>query len=87
MSEKVGRNDPCPCGSGKKYKQCCIKHATTKKKIKAVVIKGGGVKPGEPRQMPDLLERTFGETIAKLKTQPAEKAPEPASEEENQGKS
>ena len=22
-SEKVGRNDPCPCGSGKKYKNCC----------------------------------------------------------------
>jgi SEC-C motif-containing protein len=22
---KVGRNDPCPCGSGKKYKQCCLK--------------------------------------------------------------
>ena len=21
--QKVGRNDPCPCGSGKKYKQCC----------------------------------------------------------------
>ncbi len=20
---KVGRNDPCPCGSGKKYKECC----------------------------------------------------------------
>jgi SEC-C motif-containing protein len=20
---KIGRNDPCPCGSGKKYKQCC----------------------------------------------------------------
>jgi len=20
--QKVGRNDPCPCGSGKKYKQC-----------------------------------------------------------------
>ena len=20
---KVGRNDPCPCGSGKKYKKCC----------------------------------------------------------------
>ncbi len=26
-SEKVGRNDPCPCGSGKKYKQCCGKNA------------------------------------------------------------
>ncbi len=22
-SAKIGRNDPCPCGSGKKYKQCC----------------------------------------------------------------
>jgi len=21
-SQKVGRNDPCPCGSGKKFKQC-----------------------------------------------------------------
>ncbi len=21
---KIGRNDPCPCGSGKKYKKCCI---------------------------------------------------------------
>ena len=24
-SDKIGRNDPCPCGSGKKYKQCCGK--------------------------------------------------------------
>ncbi|GFE58260.1 preprotein translocase subunit SecA [Geobacter sp. AOG1] len=24
-SQKVGRNEPCPCGSGKKYKQCCGK--------------------------------------------------------------
>ena len=23
----VGRNDPCPCGSGKKYKNCCGKNA------------------------------------------------------------
>jgi len=23
---KVGRNDHCPCGSGKKYKQCCGKN-------------------------------------------------------------
>lgn len=21
--KKIGRNDPCPCGSGKKYKKCC----------------------------------------------------------------
>ncbi|MCX7905265.1 MAG: SEC-C metal-binding domain-containing protein, partial [Elusimicrobiales bacterium] len=24
--KKVGRNDPCPCGSGKKYKKCCGKN-------------------------------------------------------------
>ncbi len=24
-STKIGRNDPCPCGSGKKYKKCCLK--------------------------------------------------------------
>ncbi|MDX1966032.1 MAG: SEC-C metal-binding domain-containing protein [Planctomycetaceae bacterium] len=23
---KVGRNDPCPCGSGKKFKKCCLQH-------------------------------------------------------------
>ena len=22
FGQKIGRNDPCPCGSGKKYKQC-----------------------------------------------------------------
>ena len=26
MNKKPGRNDPCPCGSGKKYKNCCLKH-------------------------------------------------------------
>jgi preprotein translocase subunit SecA len=25
--ERVGRNDPCPCGSGKKYKSCCGRNA------------------------------------------------------------
>lgn len=25
--EKIGRNDPCPCGSGKKYKKCCGRDA------------------------------------------------------------
>jgi uncharacterized protein YecA (UPF0149 family) len=24
-TRKVGRNDPCPCGSGKKYKKCCLR--------------------------------------------------------------
>jgi uncharacterized protein len=59
MSEKVGRNDPCPCGSGKKYKNCCFleeqkKSKTSslsgKRKFTAKLISGGGVKPQEPTQ-------------------------------------
>ena len=26
MFKNVGRNDPCPCGSGKKFKKCCGKN-------------------------------------------------------------
>ncbi len=25
LTTKIGRNEPCPCGSGKKYKQCCVR--------------------------------------------------------------
>jgi preprotein translocase subunit SecA len=25
---RIGRNDPCPCGSGKKYKQCCLRRSS-----------------------------------------------------------
>lgn len=27
--EKIGRNDPCPCGSGLKYKKCCLDRAAS----------------------------------------------------------
>ncbi|MFO1432686.1 MAG: SEC-C metal-binding domain-containing protein [Candidatus Competibacteraceae bacterium] len=29
--DKIGRNDPCPCGSGKKYKKCCLGRETPAK--------------------------------------------------------
>jgi len=48
MIKKVGRNDPCPCGSGKKYKNCCLKKeqeqstakytSSGKRKFKAKVL-------------------------------------------------
>ncbi|MFC2049543.1 SEC-C metal-binding domain-containing protein [Chlamydiota bacterium] len=51
MVEKVGRNDPCPCGSGKKYKNCHMlqeketasaKYTPSgKRKFKAKVISAG----------------------------------------------
>lgn len=57
---KVGRNDPCPCGSGKKYKQCCWNKRLPlgKRKFKASVISSGPMK-----KIPDLMERTFGEAV------------------------
>src|SRR3989442_775394 len=33
---KPGRNDPCPCGSGKKYKKCCLGKAAQSPATKAV---------------------------------------------------
>ncbi|MDD4439163.1 MAG: SEC-C metal-binding domain-containing protein [Tissierellia bacterium] len=30
-SNKIGRNEPCPCGSGKKYKKCCGMHKNATK--------------------------------------------------------
>lgn len=30
MSGRVGRNDPCPCGSGRKFKHCCLDRASTR---------------------------------------------------------
>jgi hypothetical protein len=50
----VGRNDPCPCGSGKKYKNCCLNKPKGKIKAKWLNAPAG----------PNLLERTFGEAIA-----------------------
>lgn len=60
MSSKVGRNDPCPCGSGKKYKQCCWNKRLplSKRKFKAKVISSGVMK-----KAPDLMERTFGNAL------------------------
>ncbi|MDA8390027.1 MAG: SEC-C metal-binding domain-containing protein [Gammaproteobacteria bacterium] len=34
---KIGRNDPCPCGSGKKYKHCCREQAQTRTRVPSPV--------------------------------------------------
>ncbi len=38
MQKQIGRNDPCHCGSGKKYKKCCYKTDKGPKKIKAKLL-------------------------------------------------
>lgn len=51
---KTGRNDPCPCGSGKKFKKCCLGRgaspAMPKQSAKDVSQKPWGV-PGEEHQL------------------------------------
>lgn len=77
QQKQPGRNDPCPCGSGKKYKACCMKENLPqgKKKIKASILS----KP--PGQGIDLMERTFGSTISRK--QPYEPPKEPGKEQEH----
>jgi hypothetical protein len=73
MTAKVGRNDPCPCGSGKKFKQCCFlkQRPGQPRKFSAKVIQSG---TGIP-QPPDLMDRVFGESIQEA--QKEEKPPLP----------
>ena len=85
--ESVGRNDPCPCGSGRKYKACYLKKELPgKKKFSAVVLKNSTSQPL------DLMERTFGDAIARTKgsteyeTIPSEEIPPDEVTEIEEGK-
>ena len=53
MSAPVGRNDPCPCGSGRKYKQCCLV-AT-----EAASLRWHQLREAEGRLMPELFQEKF----------------------------
>lgn len=64
MTEKIGRNDPCPCGSGKKFKQCCFLTkggSGVKRKLSAVWVNKPAIQEGV-----NLMERTFGGAISEL---------------------
>ena len=59
MNKKVGRNDPCPCGSGKKYKSCCFAKSVARSGKQKITAKWLNAP-----QAPNLIERTFGNVIA-----------------------
>jgi hypothetical protein len=69
MNQKVGRNDPCPCGSGLKFKKCCALK-TGMQKYKTEVIKSeskvssllGRIQPNVPK---DLKEKGLSENSDK----------------------
>lgn len=93
MPEKVGRNDPCPCGSGKKYKSCCLQKEQPRgttfggRKFTAKVLSAGGIAKPQPAAEPGqvkavdystLMERSFGEALHSHE----EKPPVPANPSE-----
>jgi len=38
VSQRLGRNDPCPCGSGKKYKKCCEGKVAVRQSVPQVEV-------------------------------------------------
>lgn len=72
----MGRNDPCSCGSGKKYKQCCLLKkvgAGGKRKITAKWLNPGSAPVVDAVQKDpeiNLMERTFGRAITENTFEP-----------------
>ena len=54
QGRKVGRNDPCPCGSGKKYKKCCL---SKPKETLGIRPSPGTGEIGGLREAKDLVDR------------------------------
>ena len=42
---KVGRNDPCPCGSGKKFKRCCLERMEAEERSARLQAESDGLAP------------------------------------------
>jgi len=58
MPEKVGRNDPCPCGSGKKHKRC---HGGPARETSAPRPQPFTFRRVEPRDVPEHVRKAFAE--------------------------
>ncbi len=54
---KPSRNDPCPCGSGKKYKKCCELKKPASKKFTATLL-GSGESSEKIQGLSRLLQQT-----------------------------
>ncbi|MBN2661788.1 MAG: SEC-C domain-containing protein [Tannerellaceae bacterium] len=68
MSNKTGRNDPCPCGSGKKYKFCCGSNTSEGKIISFPGVNGNSPFSGQAANEPMIIGpdlETFDEDAAR----------------------
>ena len=59
---KPGRNDPCPCGSGKKYKHCCLNAGTAQAAAPTDLTwrRMRGLLDGFPNEMLRFTKQAYG---------------------------
>ena len=65
--KKIGRNDPCPCGSGLKYKKCCLKNGNaplSKEKLKDIYLRKYGIRLKEKKHIEGI--KKAGELALKI---------------------
>src|SRR4051812_26147170 len=57
MANKTGRNDPCPCRSGRKYKNCCLARGYIARPTKPLEwdVKGRGLSFGDDHRLARLI--------------------------------
>lgn len=61
----VGRNEPCPCGSGKKYKKCCLEKEAVGRDAAAAEPPPKSVAPSGPTMPDELSNKVLDEIQAK----------------------
>jgi tetratricopeptide (TPR) repeat protein len=63
---KIGRNDPCHCGSGQKYKRCCQERDETAERAARAAAEAAKPKPPPRPKLADLLADRFDDDLDQL---------------------
>src|SRR5689334_996672 len=68
MEKTIGRNEPCPCGSGKKYKRCCGVNAAPKLSAPKQPASGaaGGWDPSALANLDPQMMQQFSQALQRL---------------------
>jgi tetratricopeptide (TPR) repeat protein len=63
---KIGRNDPCHCGSGQKYKRCCQEKDETAERTARAEVEAAKPKPPPRRSLTDFLSEEIDDDLDQL---------------------
>jgi hypothetical protein len=63
---KIGRNEPCHCGSGQKYKRCCQEKDETAERTARTAAEAARPKPPPRRSLADLLSEEIDDDLVQL---------------------